>query len=395
MAKTFFLYLTIFVFVNLVSSGKFFNKIVQKYNFYQFNIETTYYYCKQDFTIAYFVENTSNYSVLSLFPAKKEFFLTHCNWRITTATSGSYLNLINVNLLSNDNLTIGCNGFSEIFFHTNGGFFQQKLVSLAKCSYVIVALYFTENVIDKNASNQRTFLAHYYPSVIPLQQNTGQLTFPKLKKVISIPTGRMVFQPGQLFGGHLVLLNFTQLPVDDLLDVVVDGVQLTSTLPTMFLQSPLKSNITVTLKLRYSKSITVRYWLVSAKCSGKAVLSADQGMRPIFNNLNDQIENQRESAEFVRCATHFSTAEIEDSQFAVQLHNLTGLADLADSMYFYNNRGQVVLGQNNLAGVYSASGNEKTLINLNNVLVMYESPYVVLPIADFQTPQIEVVSKTG
>ena len=366
-----------------------------------FNIENPQYYCKfqgSDRSTFLYVKTTSHYSILNLFPVKKGFYLSSCLWRINKPTPGSHLNLINVSLQSNDSLVIRCNNFDEILFQTNGGTLRKKLIFLAGCRSVNVELTLTEISFDKNAFNQddpRTFFAHYYPLVIPLQQNTGQLTFFNHKNVWPVPIGRMVFQPDEFFSSHLVLLNFTQLPVDNLSDMIVYGVQSTSTLPTMFLQSSLKSNITVTFKSSYLRPITVRYWLVSAKCSGKAVLSADQGMRPIFSNLNDQIEDQRESAEFVRCATHFSTAEIEDSQFAVQLHNLTGLADLADSMYFYNNRGQVVLGQNNLAGVYSASGNEKTLINLNNVLVMYESPYVVSPSGAFQTPQIEVVSKTG
>ncbi len=204
----------------------------------------------------------------------------------------------------------------------------------------------------------------------------------------------MAFQPGEHFNDHLVLLNLTQLQMDDNSNVVVDGVlqsPRSPTSPMMFLQSPSASKITI--GLHQAEPLTVHYWLVNAKCSGKAVLKMDQKKRSIFPELNEQIENQRESATPVRCAVHYTTDK--SNQFAVQLHSSTGLADLADSMYFYNTRGVVVVERNNLVRANSAPDNEKTLIDVSSVLVVYESPYVVSPIANFQVPQIEAISKEG
>ncbi len=249
---------------------------------------------------------------------------------------------------------------------------------------------------DDDAPSSRTLYAVFQnKSVITLSTSIGRATFPlNTDYQSSISNATLQFAPEVIYN-QLIVLNFTQLPVNVNTKVTVDGVQLNSTSPTMFLQSPSLPFITVTLNMpQQVEPITFRWWLVSRQCSEKMVLKYGDPARPILSSMNVTDRQKSPSSSPVRCAMHYST-EV-GYQFGVHLPSLIGsLVDPADSVYFYNGKGRVALELNNLAGMYA--GNQNNLIEANTAVIIYESPYVSFQFlnTDFKTPQVKVILTQG
>ncbi len=342
------------------------------------------------------------------------FFSGECNWIISKPNSGSFLNLVNAVLNSNDTLTIKgiktkdkketfqiipfANDVTTLYY-AKGNFPQNLLVSLAGYDFITVDLHiqFKKKSLyrnDEKNSDQRSFYAVYYNSAIELRQNTGLLTFYPRINPKPISKGRIVFQPSAgLNDEKLVMLNFTQFPNgNSSFKVTVDGVQLNS-LKTVFLQSPSSPNITVTVDMPQAEPITVHYLLVNRQCSESAVLKVGDQARPILY-LNET-ERLNLFSSPVHCVMLYKTDV--GNRLGVHLPSSVGIADSADSLYFYNKKGQVVLKRNNLEGVISTNKNMKInyLGETDTVVIIYESPYVIAPNADFQAPQIMAIPAHG
>ncbi len=330
---------------------------------------------------------------------------------------GSHLNLISAVLNPDDILTITgsrrgfpwafLEGVEATFFQTNGSFSQNGLVYLGGYDIIEVTLWLqgSNNFVydEKNEkSDPRSFYVVYHNSVVELPPSTGELTFFRNTDTNPIINGEIVLQPKEGFADQLMLLNFTQLPVNASSKVTVDGVQLnTSALPAVFLQSPSAANITVTVDMLQAEPITVHYLLVNRQCSESAVLKVGDQARPILY-LNET-ERLKLVSTPVHCAMLYTT-EL-GKQFAVHLPSPAGVADYADSLYFYNKKGQVVLKieeedldkKEEKANSTNTAGNMKMSVlgETDTVVVIYKSPYVISPNADFQAPEILVFPDQG
>ncbi len=368
-----------------------------------FKTEITRFTCYTEGGTTEYVKNHTNYNVLVLDKNQKRFGPRDCNWHISKPGSGSFLNLVSAVLDSDDSLTItgirvdDSNSFvwnfqrtKHTLFQTKGSFSQKGLVYLSGYSSITVNLNLKENALsndDLENSDPRSFYAVYHSSVVELQQNTGQLTFFLNTDPKTITDEKIVLQPGKGFTDQLMLLNFTQLPVNSSSKVIVDGVQLnTSALPAVFLQSHSSPSITVTVDMHETEPITVHYLLVNRHCSENAVLKMGDQARPILY-LNET-ERLKLVSTPVHCAMLFTTDV--GNQFEVHFPSPAGVADSADSLYFYNKKGQVVLKRNNFEGVIGTDSNMKIKIlkKTDSLVIIYESPYVIAPLAEFQAPQI-------
>ncbi len=232
-------------------------------------------------------------------------------------------------------------------------------------------------------------------SVITLSSSTGQATvlFSRDWQNQMAQTS-LQFTPKEI-NDQLIMLNFTQLPVNSNdTKVTVDGVQLNSTvLPTMFLQSPSSPVITVILNMtgrqQKVKPITLRWWLVNKRCSEKAVLRIG-GQRTAAFGSHAEVFKVRSQP--VRCAMHLSTEA--DARFAVYLFSPGGVADPADSVHFYDARGQAVVPvQQHKKWLDYNDGT--VLIDTNTAVILYESPYSSLQYADFSPPKVWAILKRG
>lgn len=226
-------------------------------------------------------------------------------------------------------------------------------------------------------------------SVIRLSASIGQLTFSL--NTNSSSKISLKFKPSRQFNDQILLLNFTQPPVNADSIVKVDGVQLDSTSPTMFLQSPSSPTIILNVIMPQTEPITFRWWFINKKCSKKSVLKfGDQAQPILYPNETTRHQQQQTSAP-IRCAMHYTTEM--SYQLGIDLPSLTDIADPADSLYFYNGQGKVALELNNRAGMYS--GGKSVLIDANNAVALYESPYSSSQNFDFKTPLIKAVQAQG
>ena len=239
-------------------------------------------------------------------------------------------------------------------------------------------------------SEDHAFLVLYHNnSVIQLSHSIGQLTFSFNTK--SAANVLLKFKPSRQFNDQLLMLNFTQLPVNANSTVTVDGVQLNSTSPKMFLQSPSSPAIILTLDMPQVEPLPFSWWFVSKKCSKKAVLKyGDQAQPVLYPNVTKR-QQQMQIPAPIRRAMHFTTDV--GYQFGIDLPSQTGIADPADSLYFYNEQGRVALELNHRAGLYN--GNESVLIDTNTAVVIYESPYDTFQHYDFKAPLIKVILTQG
>lgn len=261
---------------------------------------------------------------------------------------------------------------------------QRGLVSLSGYNNVIVQLNLT--ALASNSSNDRVFYSVYYWNApINLQRSEGQMTLPLNSDKTPITAAKLEIKPGAQFDDQVIMLSFIQLPKNASNKVTVDGVILTATSPTVFLQS--KPTVTVTLDLPSVEQIAFRYWLVNAKCSETAALKTNEKKAIRFPDAADRKVRQLSA---VRCGMYYSTDV--GNKFVVHVPSPSGLADPGDSVNFYDGQGNVALGLNNPAVRYFSDVN--TLIETNTAVVLYESPYVTSPNAAFQAPEIKAIPTT-
>ena len=284
-------------------------------------------------------------------------------------------------------------GKTLTLFQQKGSFFQKSHISLAGYSSVRVKL--TLKYYD-DLYGERSFSALYHKNtVFQLPPSKSQWTLVDFTNgAKSIPKTMLEFQTTDQVtsADQLLMLNFTAVPVNANSNVTVDGVQLNSTSARMFLQSPSSPSVTLTLDMPQVEPIAFRYWYVSRKCSQKVVLKVGEPARAILH-LNET-ERMKLSYLPFRCAMHLTTDG--NNQFGVHLPSSSVISDSADSVYFYDATGQVVLAQNNLEGATSTAGTAgNVLIGTNTAVVIYDSPYIISPNADYRSPQIEVLSKEG
>ncbi len=234
-------------------------------------------------------------------------------------------------------------------------------------------------------------------SVITLSSSIGQVTvlLNRDRKNQTAQTS-LQFTPEEI-NDQLIMLNFTQLSVNSNdTKVTVDGVQLNSTSQTMFLQSPSSSVITVTIDMtggqQQVEPITLRWWLVSKRCSEKTVLRiGGQRTVAIARNPADVFKAPRQPPGTpLRCVAYLSTKT--DARFAVHIFSPGGVADPADSVHFLDARGQAVVpGEQN-----NRLCNERTvLIDSNTAMILYESPYSSSLYTDYRAPEVWAIPKRG
>ena len=284
-------------------------------------------------------------------------------------------------------------GKTLTLFQQKGKPSQKSHISLAGYSSVRVKL--TLKHYD-DLYGERSFSALYHKNtVFQLPPSKSQWTLVDFTNgAKSIPKTMLEFKTTDQVtsADQLLMLNFTAVPVNANSNVIVDGVQLNSTSARMFLQSPSLPSVTLTLDMPQVEPIAFRYWYVSRKCSQRVVLKVGEPARTILH-LNET-ERMKLSNSPVRCAMHLTTDG--GKQFGVHLPSSSAISDSADSVYFYDATGQVVFAQNNLEGATSTAGTAgNVLIGTSTAVVIYDSPYIISPNADYRAPQIEALSKEG
>ncbi len=185
------------------------------------------------------------------------------------------------------------------------------------------------------------------------------------------------------------MLNFTQLPVNasGKSILAVDGVPLTATSRKLFLQSPSKPNITLSLTLPVEQAdpLVLTYWLVDRRCSGKKVLKiGKQPSRIAFPETS--LLGQQGSP--VRCCMAFST-EMGENKLVVSLPSPASLHYLASTMHFLDVNGHLLWGLNSHAGDYFRKTD--TLIEATEVIVLREASLVSRLYGGFEAPTIKAV----
>ncbi len=376
-----------------------FSKLIKKHSLiFLFFAETIQHNCRLDETIE--VEGPSNYHALDFTKSFNQHNERHCYWNIIKPTTWSYLNLTSASIWSADSIAVTGvrDGKTLTLFHKKGKFFQKSQISLAGYSSVRVTL--TLKYCDLYCKDyrygERSFSAVYHRNkIFQLPQNKSEWALADFKNMAkSVSKEKVEFQTTDQMtsADQLLMLNFTSVPVNANSNVTVDGVQLNSTSARMFLQSPSSPSVTLTLDMSQVEPIAFRYWYVSRKCSQKVVLKIGEPARTILH-LNET-ERMKLSNSPVRCAMHVTTEG--GNQFGIHLLSSSAISDSADSVYFYEATGQVVLAQNNLEGATSTAGKAGTiLIETSIAVVIYDSPYIISPNADYRAPQIEVLSKEG
>ncbi len=340
---------------------------------------------------------------------KKGLYPVECTWAIIDPSVESYLDLNEAVLNSNDSLHIvgrlsrmeegeggGGGGKLSTLYRSMGRIYQGGLLSLAGYDLVTVRLVMLPSAFreeDLLEDDPRTFFAYLYNGAcVELLQDRGQLTFPVNSEPKAV-SSELVLLHKWAQEQQLILLNFTRLPPAPAnAQVTVGSVPLTmqSTSPMMFLEA----RTTVSVDLPPGEQITFNWWLADRACSNQetVVLKVGDQARPIRYLGETERREEAKASKPVRCVMRYTTEP--GNRFSVHLPTLTGVADLADSVHFYDERGQSLLELNSRSGKYSTPGRDNTaLIDTTSLLVVYESPTVIAPSAQYQAPQIKVVPK--
>ncbi len=326
--------------------------------------------------------------------------LYRCNWKFMQSSYAhvrSYFDLSQIALNSNDKLIInGSDGYyktSVLFTFT--GTPPSGLVNLAGYYYINVSLEIAPTTDSSLDIDSRIFNVIYYEDrLIPLQHHMGQLTIPLNTIQEPIWERTIAFKANEFFAkNQLVMLNFTQLPVNasgqSLL--AIDGVPLTATSRKLFLQSPSKPNITLSLNLPSEQAdpLVFTYWLVDRRCSGRKVLKiGEQPSRIAFPETG----SLSPLGPPMRCCMHFST-EMGENKLVVSLPSQASLHYLASTMHFLDVYGHLLWSLNGHAGDYFRKTD--TLIEATEVLVLREASLVSRLYGGFEAPTIKAVPNQG
>ncbi len=284
------------------------------------------------------------------------------------------------------------------------------LLSLGGFHSVLITLRlgFESGASKRDGLDRRDFRATYlWNEPVVLRSSIGQMTFPLPGSYLpEVDRYRTTVEFFPATADHLLLLNFTSLPANTTTtittrngsttttsvsnSIAVDGAPL-EPFKTVFLQSPAKPGITISINLPrpIERSVTFRYWQVKKDCSKRMILKVGQPSQAILIPTN---RKTNESSVALRCAVFYTTTEPGD-KLLLSTPCPSSLANMADQLYLYDPQGQPVLGLNNLANAHFSALD--TISETNSAVVLYESPYLSPPNVDFQVPQIKAIPTQG
>ncbi len=284
-------------------------------------------------------------------------------------------------------------GQIEQLFTFSGTTSPGGLLNLAGYDHISVSLEVAPPTDNSLALDSRIFSVIYYEDeLIPLQHHTGQLTIPLNAMQKSIWDTVIAFKANESTGpNQLVMLNFTQLPVNasGKSILTVDGVPLTATSRKLFLQSPSNSNITLNLNLpgEMGDPLVLTYWLVDRRCSGKRVLKIGEQPRSIAFPETGSLGPLGPP---VRCCMAFSAEAGKENKLVVSLPSVASRHVLAGTMHFLDVYGRLLWGLAGAAGDYFRQTD--TLLEATEVLVLREATLVSRLYGGFEAPTIKAVS---
>ena len=378
--------------------------------------------------------NVSGYHVLTFVNYKNNYpgHLVSCLWNFTQETDFAkphWLDLNTVVLDADDQVVVtgyvlgdsqnspffGYEGYDqrvleETLLYDSKGSHDSGLVYLSGYRFVNVKLNLAHKPQDPASVSRRAFTAVYYwNSAVVLSQsarngtrngiakeveggNVGKLIFPlNNRSRVEALNATLELTVSKMQNDHLILINFTQLPKNITSGTVSinGGAPLKPSSTRVYLQSSEKDTVSITLNsISKTEQISLRYWLVNKNCSKNTLLKVDEPAQAIL--IPNREFNENFSAVF-RCAMLYSTNKGDN----LLLHSPSSisLANVADQLYVYDHRGQVVLGLNNFAATCFSV--QDTIIETSTAAVLYESPYFSPPNANFQIPTIKAIPTQG